>query len=155
LAKKIISQVEFEIGQIEQLFVSYAGLIDRANRAKPDLIQITALASVLHSFYNGLKNIFLSIAKGIDRDVPAGSQSHRDLLTRMTQSTSDRIPVLQVETAHQLADYLGFRHFFRHSYSFFLDWYEMEKLILALPKVWAQTKMELQLFLAELDSPRK
>lgn len=153
LAKKIISQVEFEIGQIEQLFTSYADLIERANKTQPDLIEVTALASVLHSFYNGLENIFLSIAKGIDRDIPTGPQSHRDLLTRMTQSTSRRALVLKVETAYQLADYLGFRHFFRHSYSFFLDWHEMEKLILSLPKVWTQTKTELQLFLEGLDSP--
>jgi hypothetical protein len=120
-----------------------------------DLIEVTALASVLHSFYNGLENIFLSIVKGIDNDIPTGAQSHRDLLTRMTQSTSGRAPVLTIETAHQLADYLGFRHFFRHSYSFFLDWYEMEKLVVSLPEVWAQTKAELHLFLEGLASPRE
>jgi hypothetical protein len=72
LAKKVISQVEFEIGQLEQLFASYANLIERANKTDLDLIEVTALASVLHSFYNGLENIFLSIAKGIDNDVPTG-----------------------------------------------------------------------------------
>jgi hypothetical protein len=155
LAKKVISQVEFEIGQLEQLFASYANLIERANKTDLDLIEVTALASVLHSFYNGLENIFLSIAKGIDNDVPTGAQSHRDLLTRMTQSTSGRVPVLTIETAHQLADYLGFRHFFRHSYSFFLDWHEMEKLVVSLPEVWSQTKADLQLFLKKLDLPRE
>jgi hypothetical protein len=122
------------------------------NKNKPDLVEITALASVLHSFYNGLENIFLSIAKGIDADVPTGSQWHRDLLAQMAQSTSNRAPVLTVETAHQLADYLGFRHFFRHSYSFFLDWNEMERLILPLHEVWMQVKTELQLFVDKLDS---
>lgn len=155
MAKKVISQVEFEIGQLEQLFVSYANLIERANKTELDLIEVTALASVLHSFYNGLENIFLSIAKGIDDDVPTSAQSHRDLLTRMTQSTSGRAPVLTVKTAHQLADYLGFRHFFRHSYSFFLDWQEMEKLVFLLPEIWVQTKAELHLFLEGLDSPRE
>ena len=36
----------------------------------PDLVEITALASVLHSFYNGLENVFLSISKAVDADVP-------------------------------------------------------------------------------------
>jgi hypothetical protein len=146
LTNRVISHIEFELGQIEQLFESYADLLDRIKKNKPDLVEITALASILHSFYNGLENIFLSIARGIDADVPSGSQWHRDLLTQMAQSTSNRASVLTTETAHQLADYLGFRHFFRHSYSFFLDWNEMERLILPLNKVWMQVKTELQLF---------
>ncbi|MBI1878128.1 MAG: hypothetical protein HYR94_07865 [Chloroflexi bacterium] len=152
MAKKVIAQVEFEIGQIEELLEAYSDLVERANQSEPNLIEITALASVLHSFYNGLENIFLSIAKGVDKDVPTGLQWHRDLLNQMAQSTSSRDPVLTLETAHQLADYLGFRHFFRHSYSFFLDWTEMAKLILSLSKVWVQIKAELQFFLDKLDS---
>jgi len=151
LAEQVISQVKFEIGQIDQLFESYADLLERVQKNIPDLVEITAVASVLHSFYNGLENIFLSIAKGIDADVPAGSQWHRDLLTRMTESTARREPVLTVEMAHRLADYLGFRHFYRHSYSFFLDWDEMEKLVTPLAEVWAQVKDQLQLFLDSLS----
>jgi len=103
-------------------------------------------------FYNGLENIFLSIAKGIDEDVPVGSQWHSDLLIRMTGSTENRGSVLTVETAQRLNDYLGFRHFYRHSYSFFLAWNKMEKLVTPLSEVWKQAKGELQLFLESLSS---
>ncbi|MFQ6100567.1 MAG: hypothetical protein ACE5OS_04955 [Anaerolineae bacterium] len=151
MVEKIVSQVKFEIGQIGQLFESYADLLEQIQRKAPDLVEVTAVASVLHSFYNGLENIFLSIAKGIDRDVPVGTQWHRDLLTRMTEATSSRGPVLTVDTAHQLVSYLGFRHFYRHSYSFFLEWDELEKLVTPLTEVWEQTKDELQLFLDSLN----
>jgi hypothetical protein len=154
LAEKVISQVEFEIGQIDQLFKSYADLLERVQKNMPDLVEVTAVASVLHSFYNGLENIFLSIAKGIDADVPAGSQWHRDLLTRMAESTARRRSVLTTEMAHRLADYLGFRHFYRHSYSFFLEWDEVEKLVTPLAEVWVQVKDELQLFLNSLSSDK-
>ena len=100
----------------------------------------------MHSFYNGLENIFLSIAKGIDVDIPTGSNWHRNLLTRMAETIPNRGPVLKVETTQLLADYLGFRHFYRHSYSFFLDWDELGKLIIPLTKVWAQVKTELRQF---------
>jgi hypothetical protein len=63
LTNRVISQIEFELGQIEQLFEAYVDLLDRRNKKKPDLVEITALASILHSFYNGLENIFLSIPK--------------------------------------------------------------------------------------------
>jgi len=61
-------------------------------------------------------------------------------------------PVLTVEMAHRLADYLGFRHFYRHSYSFYLEWEEMEKLVTPLADVWQGAKDEIQLFLRSVSS---
>jgi hypothetical protein len=140
------------MGQIDLLFDSYADLLERAEKSVPDLIEITAIASVLHSFYNGLENIFRSIAKEIDNDVPTSAQGHRDLLNRMTEATANRRPVLTIETTDRLSEYLGFRHFFRHSYSFFMEWDELEKLVTPLENVWAQTKDELERFLNSLSS---
>ena len=65
----------FEIGQIDQLLAVYADLVERVQQRPPDLVEITAIASVLHSFYNGLENIFLSIAKGVDQQVYTGGTS--------------------------------------------------------------------------------
>ncbi|MFQ5865419.1 MAG: hypothetical protein ACE5IW_09350 [bacterium] len=48
--------------------------------------------------------------------VPKTTQWHRDFLTQMTETTSKRGQVLTTDIAHRLADYLGFRHFYRHSY---------------------------------------
>jgi len=149
LTDKIVSQVKFEIEQIDQLLMSFADLLTSVQKNTPDLVQVTALASVLHSFYNGLENIFLSIAKGVDDAVPTGAQWHRDLLTQMTRAASNRDPILTDELARQLAGYLGFRHFYRHSYSFFLEWSEVEKLVTPLAMVWNQVKVELELFLEE------
>ena len=68
----------------------------------------------------------------------------------MTQATSRREAVLTAETADRLTDYLSFRHFFRHSYSFFLEWSELEELVIPLVEVWNQTKNELLSFLGSL-----
>jgi uncharacterized membrane protein YfbV (UPF0208 family) len=153
LVDKVISRIKFEIEQIDRLFASYADLLEQTQRQTPDLVKVTAVASVLHSFYNGLEGIFLVIVKRIDQDVPEGAQWHRDLLARMIETTSSRGPVLTVGTVHQLADYLGFRHFYRHSYSFFLDWDELEELVMPLSAIWEQTKGEIQQFLDSLDQP--
>jgi len=85
--------VRFELAQIEQLLEVYADLFTRVQQRSPDLVEITAVASVLHSFYNGLENIFLAIAKGCDHQVPAGAQWHRDLLVQMTRVTEHRSKV--------------------------------------------------------------
>jgi hypothetical protein len=146
LAEKIASRINFELAQIDSLFDLYCDLFAHVKKEAPDLIELTAIASVLHSFYNGLENIFLSIAKGIDRDVPAGPQWHRDLLVRMTESMPDRAPVISAATAQRLADYMAFRHFYRHSYSFLLDWPELEKLVVPLVDLWGEAKTELEHF---------
>lgn len=151
MVEKTISRIKFEIEQIDRLLESYEDLLAKTHRTTPDLIEITAIASVLHSFYNGLENIFLTIAKGIDQESPTGSQWHRKLLTQMAKPTSHRPAVLTIETMHQLVDYLGFRHFYRHSYSFFLEWSELEKLVTTLPHTWEKTKGEIKDFVADLS----
>ncbi len=149
-AEKVASQVRFEMEQIDRLFEAYADLLRHSRESTPDLIEITALASVLHSFYNGLENIFLSIAKGIDEHVPTSSRWHRELLIQMTEQTDTRGLAISTEVAQTLAHYLAFRHVYRHSYSFFFDWHEFETLATAVQEVWAQVKEELQLFLDTL-----
>jgi len=84
LHERTITQIKFEIGQIDKLFASYSELLNHAQNNEPNLVEITALASVLHSFYNGLENIFLTIAKRIDSQIPDTDQWHRNLLTNMT-----------------------------------------------------------------------
>jgi hypothetical protein len=150
LHKKAISQIAFEIEQIDKLLASYSELLHRSQTGTPNLVEITALASVLHSFYNGMENIFLTIAKRIDSQLPQTDRWHRDLLTQMTQATSKRNQVLTNELANRLTDYLGFRHFYRHSYSFFLEWDELEKLVTLLEGLWVDVKVELEAFVDSL-----
>ncbi|MCX7840284.1 MAG: hypothetical protein N2559_12655 [Anaerolineae bacterium] len=144
--EKVIDRITFEIAQIDKLFDVYAELLSRVQQRQPDTVEIAAVASVLHSFYNGVENIFLVIAKHIDQNVPTGTQSHRDLLLQMTKRNRWRSNVISTETAQRLADYLGFRHFYRHSYSFFIDWNELQKLVHRLSAVWVQTKSEMVIF---------
>jgi hypothetical protein len=47
-----------------------------------------------------------------------------------------------------LADRLVFRHFYRHSYSFFLEWDELKPLATRLPQVWAEAKEQIRGFLS-------
>ncbi len=146
MAEKVVSKISFEIKQIERLLASYAGLLATSQQTTPALVEITALASVLHSFYMGLENIFLVIAKDLDEHLPYGEQWHRNLLTQMTRKTEIREQVISTELAAKLDGYLGFRHFFRHSYSFFLEWDRFSDLIGSLSDVWEQARKEIEDF---------
>jgi hypothetical protein len=58
LPEDISNKIKFEIGEIDREFLSYKLLFDLIKLRTPDLVEMTAMASVLHSFYNGVENIF-------------------------------------------------------------------------------------------------
>ena len=101
-------------------------------------VERTALGSVLQSFYTGVEHIFQTIAKRVDLDMPTGEEWHRELLSRMVRSTERRDPVISEGTAELLKPYLGFRHVYRHAYSFRLEWVQMRNLVWDLSVVWQQ-----------------
>lgn len=150
--EQVGAEITFEVGQIDQLLNTYADLLSRVLVRDPDTVEIAAVATVLHSFYNGLENVFLTVVKDIDDSVPSGGQSHRELLFQVTKKTDKRDALVSKSTAKLLGDYLGFRHFYRHSYSFLIDWGELRKLVTPLDQNWATTKREFEQFIAGLKS---
>ncbi len=152
LPEKLVALVRDEIGLVDRLFEEYEDLLDESQHATPDKVEKAALATILHSFYNGLENIFSTIAREVDSEVPSGERSHRQLLDQMVVPTQEREAVLTRQTALRLKDFLGFRHFFRHSYSFFLEWERMQPLVEAAPELWQATRAEIERFLATLTA---
>ena len=136
------------IEDIVELLETYDMLFLSVEQKYPDNIELAALATVLHSFYNGIEGIFLYIAKRIDGTLPNDFSWHHTLLMQMTEKTDNRTPLVSVQTADLLAPYLKFRHFFRHSYAFMLDWQRMKPLVDELRSVWAAVKNEIESFLS-------
>jgi hypothetical protein len=150
LSKKLAIRITVEIDQIDELFAVYGDLLSKTGRETPDPVEVAALGSILHSFYNGLENIFLRVAKELDRNIPAGSDSHRPLLDQIGQPTLQRPALLSQAVTQQLESYLLFRHFYRHSYTHLLNWVKLEPLVASLQTVWSQAKAELNMFLDRL-----
>lgn len=111
----------------------------------PNAIELSALATFLHSFYSGIENSLKRIAVEIDGGVPSGDAWHRQLLSSMTNDTNVRSAVLSSALYQNLSEYLAFRHFFRQAYSFHFDWYKMSDLVLNAERI-------LRLFETEVDN---
>lgn len=150
-ADDVIEQIEFEIGQIDHLLEVYADLLTRLQHKPPDAVEMAAVASVLHSFYNGLESIFFSVAKQIDGEVPGGPESHSMLLKRMMLPGRSRPSLLSQDNGSRLVDYLGFRHFYRHSYTFFLEWEKVGELVSHLAEVWDQVRGDIISFCRKFE----
>jgi hypothetical protein len=143
LPEKTKLKIQFEVEQIDRLIDTYSDLLEKCRQKIPDKVEIAALGSVLHSFYNGLENIFSVIAKEVDTTLPQGISWHKDLLIQISTQTPSRNAVISEASKEKLVNYLGFRHFYRHSYSFFLDWNELKPLIVNLNSVWIEIRESL------------
>jgi len=142
----IQEQVAIDRANINEMFSSYAFILEKLSEEDPGLVERSALSTVLHSFYSGIENIFKRISLGIDGDMPSGSASHSALLSVMVQATDNRPPVISKELQSQLSAYLSFRHAFRHMYTFQLKWSKMYHLVLQSEETWQQLKSELDSF---------
>lgn len=65
---------------------------------------------------------------------------HSELFYSMFEETKSRNAVLQKELTEPLKDYLGFRHVFRHSYGYELDWLRLNPLFSGMADVWQKVK---------------
>ncbi len=110
-----------------------------------------AIGYYLHSFYNGCENIFRSIARFFENDL--GPQSwHADLLKRMKLTIPGYRPAVIDNNLHRiLDDFRAFRHKFRHSYSFELDWKKERMVAEQFPDAASMLKDRVMLFLANLE----
>lgn len=118
-------------GELEDLQTelrAISPLFDKVQTVEPDPIEIRAMAATLHAFYNGAERVFLLIAKAVDQKLPESSHWHRELLEQMHAPTNLRLAIIDDQLYQQMIDYLGFRHFFRHSYPMELNWKVMEPL---------------------------
>ena len=134
------------VEDINDLLISYEPLFIRIKQSEPDNIELAALGTVLHSFYNGIEGIFLLVSKQIDSETPSDPAWHQTLLSQMTKANDRRICLISPDTASILAPYLKFRHFFRHAYAFMLDWRRLEPLADDLDSVWKTVKGDIKIF---------
>ncbi|MBL7180961.1 MAG: antitoxin [Pseudomonadota bacterium] len=136
--------------RLEQEFAKVEKMID-LSAEEVSYIDRGAIGYLLHNFYNGCENIFSSIARFFENDL--GPQGwHKDLLKRMKLEISGFRPrVIDKELYRLLDDFRAFRHKFRHSYAFELDW-EKECLVAKkLPQTAKMFRLQINNFLSMLE----
>jgi len=136
LDKNLHVKIRYEIAQIDKLLNNAAVLFNVLASRDPDFIELTASGSLLHSFYNGIENIFIMIEKHYGENINESASRHKELLKNARISTKNRKKVISDKTAERLSQYLMFRHFFRHAYGFQMDWKKMKHLVDDIETLW-------------------
>ena len=144
---QIKAKIVFELSQIDTLLTKAEVLAKKCSIQAPDFIEISAVGATLHSYYNGLENIFVLIGKNIDNKTFSNQRWHKELLDSMFVATDKRKAVLEENIHEQLLDYMSFRHVFRHSYGHSLDWERLNPLFSEVYQNWNSVKSNIQSFI--------
>lgn len=152
---KLQKQIAVEKESLSRLIEAHRSLLSKCPDTPPEAIEISALASMLHSFYTGIENLFKRIAIVADGVCPRAEMWHTQLLNSMAKPTSKRPSVINKSLCVQLQAYLEFRHVFRHAYSFELRWSKMAPLVLACEDTLQLLYTELDRFLDKIQSEQK
>ncbi len=139
-----------------ELVVSRAEeLLEKAERTSDDGY-LDGAALNLHGFYTGVENIFEDIARHLDRDIPKGSDWHKQLLLQMSAEIPLMRPrVISQETRFCLEEYRSFRHIVRNVYTFRFRFSRVRELVAELRSCYHSISSDLKdfaIFLKELDT---
>ena len=104
-------KIAFEISQIDKLINDSKPLFNLCKVKKPDFIEISAAAMILHSFYNGIENILILIFKYFDGQLPNGNKWHMELLDKAFESDNKRKNIFNNDIKDKIEEYLKFRHY--------------------------------------------
>lgn len=143
--------IDLELRQLNTLVDHYHSLLEKVAASEPNDMEVAALGAMLHSFYNGVENIFKRIALEIDHAPPSGLSWHSELLEAMARPAAQRPAVFTAALQDRLWDYLEFRHVFRSAYSFILKWDKMAPLVHACAETLQSLEAELRTFMRRLD----
>jgi len=141
-------KINFELESIERELRETEQLFNLLRNVDPDPIEIRAAATSLHAFYNGIENIFAAVAREVDGIIPEGDRWHNSLLRAMSASTDKRGQFISTELKQDIEQYLAFRHFFRHSYGFILDWEHLKPLCVNRADTFKRLRVEIDNFIS-------
>ena len=148
--ESLVAKMEHEISRIDKSLSDVRPLLNLCTiKEKPDIVEITAAAQVLHSFYNGVESIIVLIFKTIGERLPNDYKWHKTLFEMAFGENSRSIKLLDDSIKKKLGNYLSFRHFVRHSYSSELDWKIMGPLIIEIEEIWKAIKINFNKFMEE------
>jgi len=114
-------KIEHEISRIEKLMSDLKPLLDLCKIKEPDIVEKTAVAQVLHSFYNGIESIVVLLFKYMNEKLPNDNKWYKTLFEMMFGSNSKNIIMIRKDIKIKFEEYLLFRFFIRYSYSLELN----------------------------------
>ena len=87
-------KINLEISKIDSLVSKSSVLLNKCKIQEPDFIELNAIGSILHSYYNGLESIFKLIHKASGGSALTSTMWHSELFSSMFEKNENRTAVL-------------------------------------------------------------
>ena len=126
---EVHERVEAELENIKRVVAEFP---DDDSLAGISSLELAGVAALIHNFYNGIENILKQVLISSGKEMPEGSSWHRDMVNTAVSSN-----IISESTAKEMRQYLAFRHFFSHGYSFDLDKKRITPLVKGIQKTLA------------------
>ena len=144
---KLKEKIVHEILRVNKLFDSGKPLLDLCKIKEPDFIEASAAGSFLQSFYNGIESIILLIFKATKEDIPNDLHWHKKLFEKTFEMNEKRTIIFREDYKELFTEYLSFRHYFRHSYGYEIEWERLKPLINGVEALWKLIEADLKSFI--------
>lgn len=142
--------------QWKEILKLYSSIEEKAESLKRDMSNedlTNSLGYKLHNLYSAYEDMFKLVAGFFENQIEDMTRYHTDLLKRMLIEIEEIRPGLLSEKSFKALDELrGFRHLFRHAYSYGIDGERIIKLSeksIGLKEVF---KKDFEGFMAKLKS---
>jgi len=123
--KKIViflSELDYQIKQIKDIYVDLKQKLQRVEQQTPAKEMVESAGYWMHNLYSAYEDLFKLVSGFWENNVAVDGDFHVNLLKRMILNIPDvRPPLLSAESYRYLNELRGFRHVFRHAYSYGLD----------------------------------
>lgn len=144
------NEIALELNNLQRL-VEESNPLFGGLSGDPSSVELRALGSIVHDFYTACERIFERVAVYLGPGLPVGDSWHISLLRSMeVQIEGKRPAVLEHQLAACLLDYLRFRHLFRHTYGYELEWDKLHPLVERLETTKASLGRQLDNFVLAL-----
>jgi len=135
------------LAEKEHIEITLENLKNAEKKSDKSVIELSAIATFIHNFYNGIENIIKQIYKIKHLTFPKSEYWHKELVQKAVSHG-----IISASLAHRLYDYLTFRHYFVHGYSHMLEEVELKKLADNIQDVWNNFITEIEQYFNP-DSP--
>ena len=128
-----LADFDHQISQIEKIYELLTARSKVLARKKVSLESVESSGYWLHNLFCAYEDLFKIVSAFWENDIDDGGAFHKSLLRRMLLTIEGVRPAVLSETSFRHMDELrGFRHVFRHAYSYGLD---DERVIYLLTRV--------------------
>lgn len=119
---RLIAEVESDLATFQHRAAEVRGIeLDGAGSG-----ELARAALALHHAYSAVESILERVSRQIEGSLPIGADWHKSLLDSATlEIPGVRPALLEKDTARDLHELRGFRHFLRHAYAVELDEVEL------------------------------